>query len=516
MRLIRPWATALALIIPLAQPAAANAGTLGDLGSRIDRKLSTFDPIGDHVREPIERAIPGLRFKGFFRQWSDALLNKNGQVFFRNQDYRYLQLQNLMELDVSYHIGEGVDLHTVTHLMYDGVYDWQSSEGLFADDLNRTAKYYDGTERILRELYLSYRTPGFDLLVGKQQVAWGKMDGRFIDMVNAMDRREAVQLETEDFEYRRLPTWMANSTFYFGDSSLQFLYIFDFEPDRQPTPGSPWASPLVPAPDQNPNVVLAAERPDRNSFSDHEFGLRFDSSYGGLTYGFIYFYAWDKNPVAHVEGTATARGDTVLRLQPRHQRLHHFGITADYATALEGVPGLGTVPAVYRAEFLWSEGVRFVDFEKRAEALAGTDTDATVKRDTLRGAIAAEFALPGNTTVIFQPSIFYTDNWNDSLGLGFGGGIGDRWTLIPLVFLRRPFEATSDRLTAELTVFPSYSSPDRDGQGIKTKLRLIYQFSNYITGQLVYNGYDGGNATDPLYGQYDHWDNIGVELSYEF
>jgi hypothetical protein len=36
-----------------------------------------------------------------------------------------------------------------------------------------------------------------------------------------------------------------------------------------------------------------------------------------------------------------------------------------------------------------------------------------------------------------------------------------------------------------------------------------------VKGQLVYNGYDGGSPTD-TYGQYNHWDNVGWELSYEF
>jgi hypothetical protein len=46
-------------------------------------------------------------------------------------------------------------------------------------------------------------------------------------------------------------------------------------------------------------------------------------------------------------------------------------------------------------------------------------------------------------------------------------------------------------------------------------MRLIYKFSQFVRGQLVYNGYDTGSGTD-IYGQYNQWDNIGWELSYEF
>lgn len=65
-------------------------------------------------------------------------------------------------------------------------------------------------------------------------------------MINPMDVRESVQLEASDFEYRRIPTWMANATYFWGANSLQFLYIPNFEQERLPTVGSPWFPPSVP------------------------------------------------------------------------------------------------------------------------------------------------------------------------------------------------------------------------------------------------------------------------------
>ena len=84
-----------------------------------------------------------------------------------------------------------------------------------------------------------------------------------------------------------------------------------------------------------------------------------------------------------------------------------------------------------------------------------------------------------------------------------------------MAFLSRPFGFTRDRLSMEATVFPVLSGPDRGWQGVKTKLRMIYKVSQFVKTQLVYNGYDGGAATD-TYGQYNQWDNVGWELSYEF
>ena len=503
-----------ALLVCLAPLTAAGDG-FANLWSKFDRSMATFDPIGRYVRKPIEHAIPNLRFKGFVRQWSDVLTDEDGRVGFRDQDFRFLQLQNLLELETGYHIAYGLDLNVVTHFLYDGVYDWQDSSGLFADEINRTAEVYHDRERILREAYISYRTPRFDLKIGKQQIAWGKMDGQFIDAINAMDRRESVQLESEDFEWRRLPTWMASGTFYFGQNSVQLLYIFDFEHDRQALPGSPWASPLVPPPTAITDIVLPVLRPSTRVFRDHEYGLRFDRTQGALTYGFIYYYAWDKNPVQHVVGTEVRGADTLLRLRPRHERLHHVGITADYATTFTGVPIVNALPTVFRVEALYTNGVRFTDLGKRAAARAGAALDGTSKRDTLRAAVAAEVGLPGRSTFILQGSLFYTFDWKNTLGPGFGGGIGDEWTVIPVAFFSRPFAFTRDRLSMELTLFPVVSGPQADWQGFKTKLRLKYKFSQYVTGQFIYTGYDSGSNTD-LYGQYEQWDNFGWELSYEF
>ena len=492
---------------------SASAGTVGNMFSKFDRTMATFDPIGKHIRQPIERAIPRLQFRGFFRQWTDVLVDRHGDTGFRNQDFRFLQLQNLFELETNYHITEGLDVKGVAHMLYDGAYDWQDSDGLFADDFDRTAEIYHTGERVLRELYVSYRRPRFDLKVGKQQVAWGKMDGQFIDIVSGMDRRESVQLETEDYEWRRLPTWMANTTFHFGRTSVQLLYIFDFEEDRQALPDSPWASPL--APTTTTDILLPARRPRTGHFSDHEYGIRVDRSAGALTYGFIYMYAWDKNPVDHILDTPLVGGERVLRIEPRHERLHHAGITADYATTFQNIPVVGSLPTVFRVEALYTNGVRFADSKKRAAARAGSTTNGTSKRDTLRAAFASEFGLPGRTTVIFQASWYQTLDHKESLGAGFGGGFGDEWSFIPVAFFSRPFAFTRDRLSVEFTAFPLINGPDTGWGGLKTKLRLSYKFSQFIKGNVSYNGYDTGDSND-VYGQYNKWDNFGAELSYEF
>jgi len=128
-----------------------------------------------------------------------------------------------------------------------------------------------------------------------------------------------------------------------------------------------------------------------------------------------------------------------------------------------------------------------------------------------------EFALPENTSFIVQPSRFTTLGWRKSLvSSGFGGAtVGDEWNLLPVVFIERPFRFTRDRLRASVTVFPFLGSPGQHYEGTKTKLVVSYKFSRFITGRLIYTTYDGGGRNS-TFGQYDKWDNIGWEVSYEF
>jgi hypothetical protein len=486
-----------------------HAGLFGDYWSRFDRYLATFDPAGRYVRQPVEKQIPALTFKGFYRQWSDINLHRNQKVGVRNKDFRFLQLQHLFELELHYQVSPNIEITSVNHLLYDGVYNWQDSGGLFAPRRSETARVYHHFERIVRELYLSYRTHSLDIVLGKQQIAWGKMDGRFIDMINPMDAREAVQLEASDFEYRRLPTWMANVTYFFGANSLNLLYIPNLEQERLPVFGSPWFPPTVIPPDALPEQfqVRKRKRPSAGDFGDHEYGARLDVSMEPLTWGLIYFYAWNDNPNFFLLGS-DEQGRAILRA--RHTRLHHIGLTADYATSASGVPLVGELPMVLRVEGLLSKDVKFSDAARQARG-------GVIARDTLRAAIALEFALPGNTTFILQPSLFYTFNWKDTLTSGgFGGAtVGNEWNLLPVVHLERPFRFTRDRLRIALTVFPFLGGPTNEFEGTKTKLVFSYNLSQFITGRLIYTTYDGGGRND-AFGRYNKWDNIGWEVSYEF
>jgi hypothetical protein len=116
---------------------------------------------------------------------------------------------------------------------------------------------------------------------------------------------------------------------------------------------------------------------------------------------------------------------------------------------------------VLRVEALLTRGVHLTDSDKRKAAEAGALNSGLSKRDTLRAAIALELALPRNTTLIFQPSFFFTFNWKESLGSGFGSAVEDEWALIPVLHISHPLRATHDRLKLSVTISPYISGPQR-------------------------------------------------------
>ncbi|MBV1930319.1 MAG: hypothetical protein KUG71_01275 [Porticoccaceae bacterium] len=517
---------ALGLILSCAFESQAASDAFGSF----ERKLATFDPGGRYLTKPLERRLPGLSINGSYFLWADSLVSGQEGIGFRDRDFSTVQAQSVFELELNYRLSPGMEITSINHFLYDSVYDIEDADGLYADRVDEAFQKYDDFNRIARELYFSYRTAKLDMVLGKQQIAWGKMDGQFIDLINSMDLRESVQLEASDYELRRLPMWMANMTYYFEDVSLNVLWIPDFEANLNPGYGAPWSSPLLPPGDANASInepllnnrsnaagdrVLQTQRPDWQHFSDHQFAARIDVANGALTWGLVYYYAFERDPVQNISGRFTdATGDHLI-IEPEHERLHHFGITSDYAWVMSGVPGIGALPVVFRAEALYTKDAHFTDFFGMAAARAGLMSSGVSKHDTVRGALAFEFAMPANVTAIFQPSFYYTFDWRRGLGAGFGGAIGDRWNFIPVIFVERPVRATRDRLKLNVTLSPYFSGPDRGYQGSKTKLVASYEFSQYIKGSFIYTDYSGGN-NDDLFGQYHKYDNVGIEFQYEF
>ena len=83
-------------------PAPARANGLGEAWASFERALATFDPVGRHVLKPIERTSPALVLNGSYYFWSDILVTENQRVGYRHKDFRALQFQYLLEIELRY------------------------------------------------------------------------------------------------------------------------------------------------------------------------------------------------------------------------------------------------------------------------------------------------------------------------------------------------------------------------------------------------------------------------------
>ena len=92
----------------------------------------------------------------------------------------------------------------------------------------------------LREAWMLYKNPCWQVKAGKQIVTWGETDGlKLLDFVNATDYRHFI---IDDMEDSKIPEWMMNITYFFNpDYNLQFLWIPQYVPNFQAPAGSAWA-----------------------------------------------------------------------------------------------------------------------------------------------------------------------------------------------------------------------------------------------------------------------------------
>jgi len=114
-------------------------------------------------------------------------------------------------------------------------------------------------------------------MLGKQQVVWGRTDGlRVLDLVNPLDLREFILDERVD---SRIPLWMANAEFNFGEQSLQLLVIPDIEQNHAAKPGGEFYI----APELPPNLpvagVTSTEKPAQ-TLQNSQYGARWSGRSG--------------------------------------------------------------------------------------------------------------------------------------------------------------------------------------------------------------------------------------------
>lgn len=375
------WLLLLAGPLPLARGAEDGGDTWFD--------LSDFNPLGK-LFDPIERAIPHLTIKGMLRQQTRFPLqsddNSDSQdlaqgIVGRKRHWDFDNIEWLGELELRYQPTPSLELVNIWNMQYDAIYDWdhwwrQGDKGtirVFPDGrkrsvhpnrwIEREMEYYHSSKRYLRELYLNWTQGPFNLVLGKQQQVWGKIDFALIDVLNPVDRRMGNIYGLLDAKWRRIPLWMGTFRYLFGDGRyyLQLTWDPDFEQDPGLPQGYPYdvtRNPALPPfgagrrVDQGGVVsIRLKDNQPSEAFRNHQWYLRFGYNWQGFD-GFL-FYACQWNPVAALfrRNAAVTRqqifvpqtgkfrdpkgdavhvtGDVDIFLEPEHTRLHRLGATFD-------------------------------------------------------------------------------------------------------------------------------------------------------------------------------------------
>jgi hypothetical protein len=150
--------------------------------------------------------VPKLEIRGFLKNKTDIDLHgKSHDVGkgHRVKDWDFQMIEWNAEFEFRYRISDHLEVINVDHLLYDALYDWDRGAH-FPRRVEKELESYNSFKEIMRELHLNLVYDRWFMKLGKQQVVWGKMDGKCIDIINPEDARESVNGDQDDYEWRRI------------------------------------------------------------------------------------------------------------------------------------------------------------------------------------------------------------------------------------------------------------------------------------------------------------------------
>jgi hypothetical protein len=458
--------------------------------------IGTFDPIGTQL-QLLNQKIPALDIRGFLLNRTDLDLHgksnsKGAGQRAKTWDFQLIEWD--AELELRYRFSSNFELVNFNHMLYDAIYDWDGGAD-FPKEVERELEYYHTYKQILRELYLNIDYGNWFIQLGKQQVIWGKMDGKVIDMINPDDLRESVNMDQDDYEFRRIPIWMSNISYFWGDYYLQFLWIPDFEPSRGLEPGGVWWPPGLPDANNGAGQIISKSDKPSASFLNHEWALHFNMIKNAWDISLIYFYTWDDWPTLFLRGTTLDHQNRpLLFFEPQHTRIHRLGGSVDKNFRFLNRDW------VWRLETLYT-------INKYEYTISATDHDGVTKRNNLLTFSSFETNWwRGEIFTFFQPMWRYQFGYDGQLRTSLNNKI-ERSELSFILSLTKKW--LDDRLVFTTTFY--YTPQQGDWLFQDT---IYWSFSNYFSAQIRFTGFSG-HSTD-LMGMYQDWDNLGFEIKYTF
>ncbi len=317
--------------------------------------LSTWNPIKDNFSKPLMENIPNFEIQGFIQNLNTLSIYKNVNKYrniplkdpaFQDTNTSWQRIEWLLELEPRYRLTPELQFVLKAAYLYNAAYDWSAGfRGSYGNYWSRSRlHHYRRATDILREYYGDYIKGPLQVRIGKQQVVWGRVDGRqILDMVHGSNYTRQFELSINPFlssEYFRIPKWMANIQYFPGDFQFQFLWIPDFEPSFGPNwNGHLWEwnvrSPALPVP------VTYITRPTKEparSMDNSELGFMAKILREGWDVSIHYLYAFDTEPALFQDRNTIIFPTPTFQVvtYPEHKRLHKFGVGADKTWSMLG------------------------------------------------------------------------------------------------------------------------------------------------------------------------------------
>lgn len=341
----------------------------------------------------------------------------------------------------------------------------------------------DSLDFRMREIYLDLYFDNFDIRVGKQQVVWGKADGVFItDIVSPLNLSEFL---LPDFDEIRTGVIATKVNYYFGNSTLEAIWIPVFTPTERPQQGSIWyTQPDFPA---TPSWDFSREQ-ITPSLESSELFLKYTALTSAIDFEFMGAYTWDDNPTLHIQkdfGLDPSTQQPVLtgiNIAPEHHRLAIAG--GSFSSEIKGV--------ILRGEAAYYNGKYFLT-EDPLEA------DGNIQKDYLHYLVGLDFNLgPVKVSTQFiQQIILNYDNY-----------ILNEQTENTMTFLAR-YDMFRETLHLELFSYIGLSNADA-----LIRPKITYDFDDsfsILLGSNIFVGDESGR-----FGQYGDNSMAYMKLKFSF
>jgi hypothetical protein len=422
-----------------------------------------------------------------------------------------MKIEDMVQIETEYAFSDSISFFSVLRQYYDSAFDANS---LYR--INRRLLSHARGNYWLREVYLDYNSPSFDMRIGRQQVVWGTADGiKIMDVVCPTDQRE-YYLDT--FSDSRIPRWMLKLEYSPRvNGTLQFLFIPDFETDFIPPPGSPFTyyattqkgalfesiDRLSHIPRTHYTIQEAYHRPGQ-SFENSSFGVRWlDVLSNGLEYSLNYLHGYGTpgsrviiyNPGRPPFPGAPPQGDWVYDTKYHFVELFGFTFT-------KGIPAGPLQGLTIRGEFAYiHNNYNPTRTPNRLGGIASVDNYKYV--------LGLDKYLITNWLFSFQFIQLLTDRvWDDGNRLLFGPTLAPLDKCETFLTLRTSTDFMHERIKPDCLIMYG------DDNDWRVSPRVEYELRDYLNIALGGNFFWG--RRDQLLGEFRDNDQGYVEIKYGF